>query len=128
MSDADGLLPPPGMRSATRHFAAAPRHRRAPGPRHCARCGAPLAAENHSGLCFCHPRLTGYRPHHDRELDHKLLILLHRAAPEGIDLAAALGTAEHKALHQGIVRLRRAGHAIEGLRPRGYRLTPEKME
>jgi hypothetical protein len=116
MSDADGLLPPPGMRSATRHFAAAPRHRRAPGPRHCARCGAPLAAENHSGLCFCHPRLTGYEPHHDR------------AAPEGIDLAAALGTAEHKALHQGIVRLRRAGHVIEGLRPRGYRLTPEKME
>ena len=127
MRDPDGPNLAPGMRSATRHFAVARRRRRTPGPRHCARCGALLAAENHSGLCFCHPRLTGYEPHQDRELDTKLLTFLHRAAPEGIDLAAALGTADNRGIHQGIVLLRRAGHAIEGLRPRGYRLR-QKLE
>jgi hypothetical protein len=123
MSDAARKGPP--HISATRDLARRPRRRsRVPKPgRICARCGAMLALDNPEPICSAHRRLTGYRPEHDPELDEKLLALLEAAPPAGIDLCAALGTDNHKCVHQGVTRLRKAGHPIIGLRPRGYRLT-----
>lgn len=110
--------------AGTRDLARRQRRRsRRPVPgRTCARCGALLAADNPDSICSAHRRLTGYRPEHDPALDEKLLALLEHAPSAGLDLCAALGTDHHKAVHQGVVRLRKAGHVIEGLRPRGYRL------
>jgi biotin operon repressor len=118
----EGQKPP--RISATRDLARRSRRRsRRPVPgRICARCGALLALDNPGSICSAHRRLTGYRPEHDPSLDEKLLALLEHAPPEGIDLCAALGTDNHKAVNQGVVRLRKAGHQVEGLRPRGYRL------
>jgi biotin operon repressor len=96
--------------------------------RRCARCGAYLARDNGGELCSCHPHLTGYDPRADPGLDERLLAHLKRAFPAAIDLCAALGTDKHKAVNQGIVRLRRCGWAIAGLRPRGYRLLTASLE
>lgn len=114
----------------TRRFAAHGRrpHATQGAKRRCARCGAYLARDNAGQLCSCHPPLTVYDPRADVKLDDRLLALLKYAYPVGIDLCAALGTDKHKAVNQGVVRLRRRGWAIAGLRPRGYRLLAEAPE
>jgi len=117
------------LHRGTRRFARGSGRPRAVGARRrCARCGALLARDNGGELCSCHPRLTGYDPRSDPGLDERLLAQLRRAFPDGIDLCAALGTNKHKAVNQGVVRLRRRGWAIAGLRPRGYRLLTASLE
>lgn len=118
------------LRRGTRHLARRSSRPRASAEakRRCVRCGAYLARDNRDELCSCHPYLTGYDPRADPGLDERLLVHLRHAFPHSIDLCAALGTDKHKAVNQGIVRLRRLGFAIAGLRPRGYRLLDSYLE
>lgn len=117
------------LHRGTRYFAPHGRpHAALDAKRRCARCGAFLARDNASELCSCHSHLTGYDPRADPDLDERLLTLLRCVFPAGIDLCASLGTGKHKAVNQGIVRLRHQGWAIAGLRPRGYRLLADAPE
>lgn len=91
--------------------------------RRCLCCGAYLAYDNRGQLCApCQSRPFDYNPRHDKHLDERLLTELQLAGARGVDLCRRLGTDDRQAVQEGIVRLRRAGHMIEGMRPSGYRL------
>ena len=97
--------------------------RRHPAGRRCARCQAFLSQYNEGQACGLHagPAID-YNPRHDKHLPDRIMRYLSAAYPSPVDLAAALGTTDNKAVHDAVVRLRAGGRRIEGCRPRGYRL------
>lgn len=97
--------------------------RRHPAGRRCARCDTILSQYNEGQACGLHAGpVVGYNLRHDKHAGDRILRYLSAAYPSPVDLAAALGTTDNKAVHEAVVRLRAGGRRIEGCRPRGYRL------
>ena len=94
----------------------------------CVVCGAVLRDDHATAdlVCDCHPR-DGYNPRCDRALDDRVLVLLHHARGQTLNLCRALGAfptkTNHDAIEDSVRRLNHAGFVrIVGVRGWGHRM------
>ena len=95
-------------------------------PRRCRLCGAVLAHDRPftADTCTAHGADRAYSPRCDGQLADRVLALL-VAAPRSkpVNVARMLGTEDHRAIWEAVVRLRDQGWPIVGVRGFGYLLS-----